>query len=428
MSTALLAAALQHTGVPDLPGTGIAEVDAARAAARALLARRPTLTDAHAEAWRYTSLRALEAQNLLLALPPAAHITPDLPPASGLRLVFIDGHYAPHASLTRNLPAGVTLKPLVDVSAAEWRTHAALLRLPLADADALAALNLAFASAGVLFAVPAGVVIETPIEMVYLGATNIPGAWHARSCIVLGEAARATVIERSIGAGAGLATLYADVALAANARLDLVQLQEAGAALSLLRSSVIDLHARATLRLHAIDLGAALTHHALSVRLLGAHAQVELRHVVALDRRQHADLQLDLLHAVGDTRCDVRCRAVAGGRARAVLQGAIRIAEGADGSDAALDTHNLLLSDQAEIDTRPVMEIYADEVRAAHGASVGQLDATMLFYLRARGIPMAEARALLTAAHCRAVLDDIADVNVRAAALQALDARIQSLR
>ena len=92
MSTALLAAALQHTGVPDLPGTGIAEVDAARAAARALLARRPTLTDAHAEAWRYTSLRALEAQNLPLALPPAAHITPDLPPASGLRLVFIDGH------------------------------------------------------------------------------------------------------------------------------------------------------------------------------------------------------------------------------------------------------------------------------------------------------------------------------------------------
>jgi Fe-S cluster assembly protein SufD len=428
VSTALLAAVLQQAGAADLPGAGIAQVDAARAAARALLARHTALADARSEAWRYTSLRALEAQALPLAAAVDEARDIALPRALGPRLVFIDGHYAPHHSQLAGLPAGITFKPLGALRAEDWQTHAALLQCSDDAGDALAPLNLALASAGVLLNVQPGVVVEAPIEVIYLGAAAQPCAWHARSRVVLGAGARVTLLERQLGAGAGLATLHATYHIHADARLDLVQMQEADAALNLLRTSTLTLAARAALRMHALDLGAALTRHALGVHLQGAQARVELRYVVALDRRQHADLQLDLRHEVGDTRCDVRCRAVAAGRARAVLQGAISIAAGADGSDAALGTHNLLLSDQAEIDVRPVLEIHADEVRAAHGASVGQLDATMLFYLRARGLPVAEARALLTAAHCRAVLDDIVHADLRTAAMQALDARIQSLR
>ena len=428
MSTALLAAALQQTATPGLPGAGIARVDAARAAARAALAQQSALVDARAEPWRYTRLRALEAQALPLASAADDAKVVELPPALGLRLVFIDGHYAPRHSQLADLPVGVNFKPLSALRAEDWQVHAALLRFVGGGSDALEPLNLALASAGVLLDVQPGVVVDAPIEVIYFGVFANPCAWHARSRVLLGEGARVILLERQLGPGAGLATLHTEYHVHADARLDLVQMQEAGAALSLLRTSTLMLAARATLRMHALDLGAALTRHALGVRLRGTQARAELRHVVALDRRQHADLQMDLRHEVGETGSDVRCRAVAAARSRAVLQGAITIAAGADGSDAALSTHNLLLSDQAEIDARPVMEIHADEVRAAHGASVGQLDATMLFYLRARGLPEAEARALLTAAHCRAVLDDIVHADLRTAAMQALDARIQSLR
>src|SRR5690606_31806639 len=111
-------------------------------------------------------------------------------------------------------------------------------------------------------------------------------------------------------------------------------------------------------------------------------------------------------------------------RARAVFHGGILIREGADGTDARLSNKNLLLSDGAEIDTQPVLEIHADEVQAAHGATVGSLDATALFYLRSRGLPEMQARSLLTAAFCREVVGVFGDGALRAAAEAALDARM----
>jgi Fe-S cluster assembly protein SufD len=129
--------------------------------------------------------------------------------------------------------------------------------------------------------------------------------------------------------------------------------------------------------------------------------------------RQHIDTQLAIRHQALNTASDSVWRGVADQRGRGVFRGAILVAPGADGSDASLSNKNLLLSGQAEIDTKPELEIYADEVKAAHGATVGQLDERALFYLRSRGIPQAEARALLTAAFCRAVLDDLPNAALR---------------
>jgi len=123
--------------------------------------------------------------------------------------------------------------------------------------------------------------------------------------------------------------------------------------------------------------------------------------------RQHIDTQLAICHQALNTRSSSNWRGVASDRARGVFRGAMVVAPGADGSDASLSNKNLLLSPNAEIDTKPELEIYADEVKAAHGATVGQLDERALFYLRSRGIPLHEARALLTTAFCRAVLDDL---------------------
>ena len=129
--------------------------------------------------------------------------------------------------------------------------------------------------------------------------------------------------------------------------------------------------------------------------------------------RQHVDTQLAIRHQALNTISTSNWRGVANDRARGVFRGAIVVAPGADGSDASLSNKNLLLSPTAEIDTKPELEIYADEVKAAHGATVGQLDERSLFYLRSRGIPLAEARALLTAAFCRAVLDDLPNKALR---------------
>ena len=134
----------------------------------------------------------------------------------------------------------------------------------------------------------------------------------------------------------------------------------------------------------------------------------------ALRARQHADTHLVVRHAARDTACDIAWRGVADERSRGVFHGGIGVAPGADGSDAQLSSRNLLLSPAAEIDTQPVLEIHADEVKAAHGATVGQLDDHALFYLRSRGIPLGLARQLLVAGFCRAMLEGIEPAALRA--------------
>ena len=140
--------------------------------------------------------------------------------------------------------------------------------------------------------------------------------------------------------------------------------------------------------------------------------------------RQHIDVHLDVKHVAGDTLSDVAWRGVADGRGRGILHGAITVSTGADGTDARLQTRNLLLSPHAEIDTQPVLEIYADEVKAAHGATVGQLDERALFYLRSRGVPLADARNLLIGGFCREAFDGIVDAGLRAHMDALLDAHL----
>jgi Fe-S cluster assembly protein SufD len=132
-----------------------------------------------------------------------------------------------------------------------------------------------------------------------------------------------------------------------------------------------------------------------------------------LHGRQHADTQLQVEHAARDTVSELTWRGVADARGRGVFNGTIVVQPGADGADAQLSNKNLLLSPHAEIDTKPVLEIHADEVKAAHGATVGQLDERALFYLRSRGVPAGQARTLLTFAFCRTALDGIANTALR---------------
>ena len=399
-----------------------AEAPARRGEAIAALLR-DGLPGARDEAWKYTSLRALEQRRYVdgdaaAAARPVDAGTFALPGIDGPRLVFVNGAFRADLSDRRSTP-GLSLATL----AAQPEALAAALqreRPQTTDADArdhaFVRLNTALVSDGALVQVDAGAHIAAPLHLVFIGApAEADLAWQARLRVELGAGAALRLIEHHLGAGphAHLGNLVADYALAANARLDLVQIQDAPESAMLIRRSTFRIEAESCLSAHAIEVGAQVTRHDFQVELAGRGARLASRGVFALHARQHADMQLDVRHVARDTACDMLWRGVADQRARGVFHGAITIAAGADGADAQLCNKNLLLSPLAEIDTQPVLEIHADEVKAAHGATVGQLDERALFYLRSRGVPLDAARRILVAAFCSAVLADIAPVGLR---------------
>ena len=404
-----------------LPASGIAWLDALRREQLDAFAAAG-LPDTRMEAWKYTALRALgqrryangDAQAATRAVDPAAFA---LPGVDGPRLVFVNGAFRADLSALDDLPAGLTLQPLAQA----LRQDAEPLRFVLSRhtperGDAFVRLNAALAGDGLVLKVAAGAKIAAPVHLVFLGAPAEGDlAWHLRHVIELGEGAELALVEHHAAGGEQqhLGTSVGDITLRDGAVLQCVLFQQAATGSSLVRRSRLQLGARAQARLHVLELGGALARHELHAELAGDGARLDTRGVFMPHGRQHIDTQLAIRHQALNTSSESVWRGVADQRGRGVFRGAILVAPGADGSDASLSNKNLLLSGQAEIDTKPELEIYADEVKAAHGATVGQLDERSLFYLRSRGIPQAEARALLTAAFCRAVLDDLPNATLR---------------
>ena len=404
-----------------LPPSGIAWLDAARRENLDAFAAGG-LPDTRVEAWKYTALRALgqhrfaavDASMAATALDPENLI---LPGVAGARLVFVNGVF--HAGLSRvgEMPEGLTLQPLSQALAGDPEPlRFSLSRHYREPGDAFARINAASARDGVVLRVAARAKIARPVQLVFVAAAGETDlAWHVRNVIELGEDAELQLVEQHLACGkpTQLATLVSDIELREGARLQHIVLQDTAPSTYLIRRSNFRLRAQARATLHVLELGGALARHDLRAELIGDGAQLHTRGVFMPHGRQHIDTQLAIRHQALNTTSDSTWRGVANDRARGVFRGAILVAPGADGTDANLSNKNLLLSPSAEIDTKPELEIYADEVKAAHGATVGQLDERALFYLRSRGIPLAEARALLTAAFCRAVLGDLPNEALR---------------
>ena len=404
-----------------LPDSGITWLDAARRENREALAAGG-LPDTRVEAWKYTALRALAQRSFASGDANAQTRAVDpsilaLPGVDGPRLVFVNGVFRADLSALDSVPAGLTLQPLSQALQGDPEPlRFALSRHYRETGDAFARINAASADDGVVLRVDANVKVVTPVQLLFVGAAaEVDLAWHARNVIELGEGAELTLVEQHVGSGeqVHLATLVSDIELREGARLHHIVLQNAAIGANLIRRSGLRLHALAQATLHVLELGGALVRHDLQAELIGDGAQLDTRGVFMPHGRQHIDTQLAIRHQALNTTSSSNWRGVANDRARGVFRGAIVVAPGADGSDASLSNKNLLLSPSAEIDTKPELEIHADEVKAAHGATVGQLDERSLFYLRSRGIPQAEARALLTAAFCRAVLDDLPNEALR---------------
>lgn len=372
-------------------------------------AMRDGLPHARAEAWKYTSLRALERRSFVPATQTAITLDPAL--LAGVpapRLVFVNGRFDAMQSDTAQLPDGVELVPLSQhLAAGDARVASLLERRFDQPGEVFARLNAALADDGAVLRVGDGVQVDMPLHLVFIGApSDGDRAWHSRHLVELRRGAALTLVEHYIASAdhANLGNTLTHVHVAADARLVHARVQDEAARATLFSRTDAVLARNACYRRIDLELGAALSRHELNVRLEGEGASLQSNGVLLATGKRHLDTRLGIEHIARNTVCNVLWRGLGAGRGRAVFHGGITIRAGADGSDANLSNKNLLLSEQAEIDTQPVLEIHADEVKAAHGATVGQLDPNAMFYLRSRGLPEADARKLLTAAFCRAVV------------------------
>ncbi|RPE81039.1 Fe-S cluster assembly protein SufD [Vulcaniibacterium tengchongense] len=396
-------------------------------------ALRDGLPHARAEAWKYTPLRALERRAFApAAAGPVAFDAALLEAVPRPRLVFVNGRYdAAHSDLS-GLPDGVSLRPLSQVLAEGDAREANFLarRYDRAE-EVFARLNAALAAEGVVLRAEPGARSQAPIHLVFVGAAGAAHdqAWHLRHLIDLREEASLCVVEHQPGSGAHghLANAVMHVHLGPRAVLRHARLQDESDGASLFARTDAVLAREAEYRRLDLELGAGLSRHELNVALHGEGARLHANGVLLAAGKRHLDTRLGIDHAGRGSACELVWRGLGAGRAKAAFHGGILIREGADGVVAALSNKNLLLGAGAEIDTQPVLEIHADEVQAAHGATVGQLDPTAMFYLRSRGIPAEQARALMTAAFCRETLAVFEHDTLREALGARLDAALARL-
>ncbi|MEC4591718.1 MULTISPECIES: Fe-S cluster assembly protein SufD [Nitrospirillum] len=360
------------------------------------------------EAWRFTDLEPLITAPPLPAPPlpatgggdgPApASLAPWLLPVPTHRLVLVDGRFAPALSAGGALPTGVWL-----ASAAETlRRRPDMLERAFGEGEeAFAALNAALFTDGVVLALEPGVALETPVEIIH----HTTSAAHARLHIALGAGAQATVVETAMGTGGGWGNTVGVITLGAGATLTHLHIQAedpAACHTAAVRAVLAD---QARYEACALITGGRLSRRDVAVTLAGDGAQFRLHGAYLLDGGQEATLSVRADHLGLGCRTEEVVKGVLAGASHGVFLGTVAVAPGADGTDARQLNRNLLLSPQARVDTKPELEILADDVKCSHGATVGSLDEASLFYLQARGIDPDTARRMLVEAFAIDAID-----------------------
>lgn len=343
--------------------------------------------------------------------------------AAGIRLVFVNGLFAPELSSMTELPEGCTVTNLASVLTKGGAGLEHLFAHPFGEYDHMfTAVNTALAEDGAFIHLPAGTVVTSPIELLFLSdASASPTIANPRSLILVGSESRATVVETYAGtAGAVTCTnAVTQVVLDEGARFDHFKIQNepnTGFHLALLD---VRQGPDSQFSSGSVALGSAMARNEVHVRLEGEGAELGLDGLYLPRDDQFHDNPVRVEHAAPGCTSRQLYKGIANGRGHGVFNGHIIVWPGALGTDASQINKNLLLSDRAEIDTRPRLEIFTDDVQCTHGAAVGALDADALFYLRSRGVSQEMARALLTQSFAREPLDRIRS--------KALRTRVESL-
>ena len=378
------------------------------------------------EDWKYTDLRALMREVLPLAAAPDASalerakaVLTALPAVDAHRLVLVDGVLAPGLSSLDAPEAGVRVQSLSEVLQDNSNAARADLLQSGVASGAMIALNAAMATDGAVITVAKGAVLAKPIHVVHV-ATRSSASTYTRSFLQLGRAAHATLVESFVaadGAKSYQANDAVTVGLGDAAQLQHVRLMADSADASNITTAVFTIGAKARLTTFNMTSGGGLSRYQGYLTFAGEGAEASVNGVNLLNERQHADTTLFLDHAVPHCASREVFRAVVDDRAHSVFQGRIIVQPKAQKTDAKMMTRALLLSDEAEADNKPELEIFADDVTCGHGATTGALDESLLFYLRARGLSEKEAQALLIQAFVGEAIESIASDELREAAI-----------
>ena len=365
------------------------------------------------EEWRFTDLAPLTriAFRPPSAPPPVAmaDISPFLAPEATAHLVFVDGVYAPGLSASRGLPYGVVVTNL----AAALATHSAVMEPRLArlagfEREVFTAVNTAHLRDGAFIWIARNQKCPTPVQLLHV-VTRKDVVCHPRCLAVVEAGAECTLIEdyASLGDPVYFTNAVTEVAVGEGARVQHVRVQREAAGSFHIAHCAATVARDAHYASHAVTLGARLSRLSLEVLQQGEGAAVTMDGLALIKGRQLADTHTLMDHAQPNGTCIQSHKCIVGGAAHAVFNGKIIVRPGAQLTNSSQQSRNLLLTDKARVDTKPQLEIFADDVKCAHGATVGQLDEEQVFYLRSRGLSTERARNLLTHAFAAEMIDRI---------------------
>ena len=387
------------------------------------------------EAWRYLDLRGLEEVPMLPA--GAMRVVPGVATRAQLaevgfseaayRLVLVDGRFAPELSAVEGLSPGVWLGGMATAITERPDLVRSAIEAPLDAARPFGALNAAFFTDGFVLDVAPGVDLDRPVEIVHLASGATGGSLHTRSLVAIGVGSRASVFETFAGLRSYWRNDVVELRLAAGAELARVALVEEAVNALHIGEMLAVLGRASRLTSFVMLLGGRTVRHEATVRSEGEATHCALVGAFVLSGRQEMNIVTTVDHAApgGETR-EV-FKGVAAGRAHGAFQGRITVRPGAQKVDAHQLSRNLVLSPRAAIDTKPELEIYADDVKCSHGAAVGDLDEAALFYLRTRGIGREEARHILIEAFVREAVELVGSPQLREHLLSRLARRLAML-
>ena len=382
------------------------------------------------EEWKYTDLRALMRDAKPLASPPdaaakarargAGRLLSDL---DARRLVFVDGTFVPELSDLHDLEAGLAVGSLAQALTDGDPVVAARLGKLAPANDAAVALNTALMGDGAVIRIASGATIERPLHLLFV-ASDKSAAVFTRSLVTIDHGARVMLIESHEGPAAGDYQVNDALELFAGdgAHVDHVKVIGEGSDALHVSTLATAIGAHARFNTFSFISGGAVVRNQLFLRLDGEGTVAGIRGASLLKDRQHADTTLFADHIARDCQSREMFKSVLDDEAHGVFQGRIIVRRHAQKTDAKMMTQALLLSERAEADNKPELEIFADDVQCGHGATAGALDEDLKFYLMARGIPPVEAEAMLIQAFLGEAIEGIEHAGLREALIESVAA------
>lgn len=365
------------------------------------------------EEWKYTNVATLASNKFKLASEAPAVTQNDIAPflfgaMEQSLLVFVNGRFLPKLSRVLVQNKDVVIDNLASALRNGGATSA-LAQYAAFEQEAFIALNTAFAHEGAFINVPSGAVVETPIHLLYLSQSENEFGAHPRNLILLGKNSQARIIEsyHSLNGGAYFNNIVSEIVLEENAQLEHVRIQNESRNAYHIAAREVKQSQHSVYTSISVDLGGALVRNNFNLRLAAENCEGNLYGFYMASGAQLVDNHTLIDHRMPHCQSNEHYKGILADKAQGVFNGKVMVHQDAQKTNAYQSNQCLLLSDEANINSKPQLEIFADDVKCSHGATIGQLDEEQLFYLRARGIGLEEANAMLRYAFASEILQRI---------------------